>query len=278
MKTNRIIPCVILAGLVALAVPQTSFGGLHIRPVFIGGTPPPADLLVGGGNLQDIFQVAAENWEKVFKTGSGKWDVTIYYGWTNLNTTGTPDLYGQEYFLAEGGGNVVRMTSSRVAFTTDPPLPPQPGAVRGFYADPNPRSNSAYHTYTTVLQDVDGVAVNYGRVLSNATGPASNRVDLLTIAMHEIGHSLGLDGGYSGFQERVRSGLFVDITSPPPYAGISLIIVFTGPHINDSGGTALMYQSPTPGWRTLITVADALLIGRLNLFDRPDLTDPITGQ
>ena len=125
---------------------------------------------------------------------------------------------------------------------------------------------------------MDGVQVNVGRVLSGAQGYAANRIDLLTVAMHEIGHALGLDASYSGFQERVREGLFVDITSPPPYAGISLLITFTGPHINNYGPTPLMYQSPTPGWRQLISVADALVIGRISLFDRPDLSDPITGK
>jgi hypothetical protein len=276
MKTKRIIQCGVLIGLVALAAPRISFAGLHIRPVFIGGPPPDPSLLVGGGNLQDIFQVAAENWERVFKQGGGKWIITIEYGW-GTNLTGG-DLYGQEYFLEQGGGNVVRMTRSRVLFNDYPPLPSEPGSIRGFFADPNPRDHSAYQLYTQTKQIVDGVEVNIGRILSGATGDAANRIDLLTIAMHEIGHALGMDPGYSGFQKRVRSGLFVDITSPPPYAGITLTIRITGPHIVDYGPTPVMYQTPTPGWRQLITVVDALEIGRISLFDRPNLTDPITGQ
>ena len=44
---------------------------------------PPATDVIGGGNLQEIFQIAAESWERVFKRGGGNWTVTIYYGWTN---------------------------------------------------------------------------------------------------------------------------------------------------------------------------------------------------
>ena len=58
--------------------------GLKIRPVFIGGEPPSTEDMVGGGNLQEIFQVAAEAWEEVFKGGSGNWDVTIEFGWAPL--------------------------------------------------------------------------------------------------------------------------------------------------------------------------------------------------
>ena len=42
--------------------------------------------VVGGGNLQEIFKVAAEMWEEVFKNVNGNWETTIEYGWANLAT------------------------------------------------------------------------------------------------------------------------------------------------------------------------------------------------
>ena len=175
---------------------------------------------------------------------------------------------------AGGAGGAGRAEGLTGLTLRRPPLPQQPGSIRGFYADPTPRDHSEYTVYTQVQQDVDGVQVNYGRVLSGATGAAAHRIDLLTIAMHEIGHAPGLDFDYSGFQERIRSGLFVDITSPPPYAGIALTVTIAGgPHINDGGGTALMYQTPTPGWRQLISVADALVIGAFSVFYRLQLRE-----
>jgi hypothetical protein len=133
--------------------------------------------------------------------------------------------------------------------------------------------------YKRTQRDIDGVEVNYGRVFSEATGAAAGRIDLLTIAMHEIGHSLGLDEHYVGFRARFVENLFAEITSPPPYAGLVLIVRGQGPHIlDDENQTALMIQTPAPGQRQLISVADALVIGRFSLFDRPNLTDPITGD
>jgi hypothetical protein len=64
-----------LAGATSLVflclVASSAHAGLKIRPVFRDGVPPAAGCIVGGGDIQEIFQVAAEAWERVFKGGSG---------------------------------------------------------------------------------------------------------------------------------------------------------------------------------------------------------------
>jgi hypothetical protein len=87
--------------------------------------------------------------------------------------------------------------------------------------------------------------------------------------MHEIGHSLGLDYSYSGFQAQFVSNLYVEVTAPRPYAGLQ-IPINNGPHIFYGPSLMEQFQSDA-GTRKLISAADALLIAQLNSFDNPDL-------
>ena len=91
--------------------------------------------MVGGGDLEEIFKVAAEAWEAVFKGGSGNWDVTIEFEWHNIGqgawgrvARGTPTY---------GGNNPVRITGGLLEFNNAPSDP-------GFFADPTPRDSTRY--------------------------------------------------------------------------------------------------------------------------------------
>ncbi len=153
------------------------------------------------------------------------------------------------------GGNPVRITRSLVLFNNNPLVEP---GIDGFFADPTPRDNSEYLRYTSDRANVEGGQLNVGRVFREATGDAADRIDLLTIATHEIGHALGLDFAYSGFITQGSSRLVV-VTPPRPFAGISLLIS-NGPHLDGFEHTPLMVGKPDPGTRQLISAADALLI------------------
>jgi hypothetical protein len=106
----------------------------------------------------------------------------------------------------------------------------------------------------------------------NATGDAIDRIDLLQVALHEIGHALGLDDEYSGYRNQFAGSGMFSIKAPRPYAGFT---VFIGSgHIADLGDFPLMIYSAPMGKRQLISVADALLISQFSLFDRPDISEP----
>ena len=271
--TLRNLPLLLACSLVA----QPASAALKIIPVFIGGDPPPAQDVIGGGNLQEIFQVAAASWEKVFKRGGGNWTLTIYYGWTNSfpivsASTTENSLFAQEKFLAEGG-KPVRMTASLILFNNTPPLD---STFQSLFMDPTPQDNLKFLRYTTDRQneDVTPPQLNVGRVLSQNL-EAQNSLDVLSLAMHEIGHALGLDYSYSGFQAQFVDNLYVMVTAPRPYAGLR-IPIDNGPHINYPTALLIQFQSQA-GLRRLISAADALLIAQLNSFDNPDL-DGLPGE
>src|SRR4030095_4581512 len=166
-----------------------------------------------------------------FKRGGGNWTVTIYYGWTNRlpmssSTSIENSLFAQEKFLAEGG-KPVRMTHSLILFNNTPPLD---DTFHNLFMDPTPRDNLKYLRYTNERQneDVAPPQLNVGRVLSQHF-ETENSLDVFSLCLHEIGHSLGLDYSYSGFQAQFVDNLLVEVTSPRPYAGLQ-IPIDNGPH------------------------------------------------
>jgi hypothetical protein len=259
------LACALILGLSFLLAASSARAGLKIRPVFRGGDPPADECLAGGGNLQEIFKVAAEAWERVFKVGGGHWDVTIEFKWSNQ----FPSLYGKETLISQGGNNPVRITHSEVEFNSNPLTADK----FCWFADPTPRDSTEYRKYSSHL--LDQVPLNAARVFSEATGDAEDRIDLLTIATHEIGHALGLDDDYVGFRQRCSGLCFLTVTAPRPFAGfdiqISRTVHFEEEFYGVLGSEPLMIPKPVAGVRQLISGIDALTLAELSSFDKPNL-------
>ena len=265
MRIKRTVVEIATACIMALGAAQPAFAGLKINLIFVDNAPPaPPEIMIGGGQLQEIMQVAAENWERVFKSANGNWKLTIEYGWATL----VGNLYANERMVAEGG-NPSRITHSCILFNN---APETFAPTVGLFADPTPRDNSKYLTYTSNAVNMGDGWLNAGRVFSDAAGDAVNRMDLLQVAMHEIGHALGLDLKYSGFEERGNRRL-VEVTAPRPFAG-SAILIANGPHIDGFPQTPLMIERPLSGARQMISGADVLLLAQLSSVNRTDLTEP----
>jgi hypothetical protein len=175
-----------------------SASAMTIVTRFIGGAIPAN--AVGGGNLSDIVNVAAGMWESVY---SDSITLTIYYGWGDINEAGT-------HTLIEQGNQPNREISGLVMFDNS--------GSTSFYLDPTPNSNEEYKQRTEEYQDLGGGQINVARLFSQPFGDAAGHIDLLSVALHEIGHAMGLCAANPSFMAQSGSG-YINISASFPFAG-----------------------------------------------------------
>ncbi len=223
---------------------------LIINATFTGGEPPAN--MAGGGNLTDIFNTAISYWEAAFKDPNDTWVVNLNYQWADLGTA-----QNARFVLDTQGGDPHRIESGTVLFNNNTSV--------SFFADPTPRDNSEFTQYREVTSDEPSGPLNVGRIFTGPTGDAVGRIDLLTIAEHEIGHALGLAS------DNTASPNEIVITPPRPFAGL-MILTRAGDHLLQD--TALMGGLfANPDERVLISGLDVLAEAQISQFDHPNL-DP----
>jgi len=240
MKFNRVL---LLAGISVAFAGQAD--ALTIVRNFSGGTASSNQN--GGGSLVDIFNAAADVWEAAIGDAHV---LTLTYSWSNLGS-GT---LGQ-HSMGTQGGTPHRETAGTIQFSNNSGI--------DWFMDSSPFDHSEYGTYTESNANLGGGTINTGRVYTGATGAASGNTDMMSVAMHEIGHALGMSGANTAWQTETGDG-DIDVQGPRPFAG-SVIPMVSGAHINI--GTALMFPSIGTGLRRWVTAADILANAEVSEFN-----------
>lgn len=220
---------------------------------FVGGTPPTNS--IGTGNLTNIFNAACDVWEVAILD---KHTVTVHYGWTNNGSA--------EHMLITQDGIPNRETEGVIWFNNDD-LPEH----YLWYLDPKPlkcRQDKPYYEFNA---DLGAGPINATRWI--ILDSSSSHFDLFTVALHEIGHALGMSLGNTSFvNEAVDND--IDITSGP-FAGMTIPLqtniygVVSHPEYVSS--RVLMGGSFGPGERVLPSVLDIVAIAQLSQFKKLNL-------
>lgn len=243
----KLIGTAMALGLSVVGVSQSA-DALTINRNFTGGTAHVSS--VGGGTLQNIFNHAADLWEQVIPDSHV---VTLNYSWAALggSTLGVHSLTGQ-------GGVPNRETSANIRFDND--------GTSVFFMDATPGDDTEYATQTVSSADLGGGTISTGNVFTGASGFAAGRTDLLTVALHEIGHALGMSSANTSFQaENVDSD--IDVLAGM-FAG-TVLPTISGAHLDIS--SSLLFPSIGTGTRKYISEADLLANCQISQFTQCSL-------
>lgn len=242
-------------GLSAVLVAALLFGGARnasaatITIINGGGAAPGGT--TGGGNLAAIFAAAASMWEAAILD---PFNITLTFQWGSL---AAPTI-GLHQLITQGGAPN-RETEGLLTFDND--------GSTGWFLDATPLDNSEYTTFTETSADYGGGVMNDGRVYTGATGAALGQFDLLTVVLHEIGHSLGLASANFAYRAETCPDNDIDVTGPRPFVGAAIPTnnIAIGPdngtcqtnaHVNVAVVTALMNPFANPSQRKLISDLD----------------------
>ncbi len=195
--TTRI--CLSVIVLVCIQTPEAS--AVTIVTTYIGGAAPAN--ATGAGNLVDVFNAAAHTWELVFQDS---FTLKLYFGWDKIDSAGV-------HTMLEQGGASSREIVGIILFDNS--------GKASFYLDPTPFQNEEYPRLTEEYQDLGAGRINIARVFQNPTGDASGHVDLFSVALHEIGHALGMSLANPRFVEESATG-FIHLSDQFPFAGTSI--------------------------------------------------------
>ncbi len=259
--------CLIATALL-VSCPVDTDAGLIINLAQQGGTAPTT---TGTGSLSSVMRAAADVWELAFNSSDFDHTLNLSFRWTakSGNTLANHVLFEQT------GG---RETFGLINFDND--------GSSAFFLDGSLdtsnlaaliASSSEFSGYSE--SNLGGGLLNVKRTFSGAKDDAAvGRFDAFSIALHEIGHALGMDTDNLSYQDESWPDNDIDVSELLPFAGIAIPtnnsavpadIGTSDPHINLS--TTLLYPTFSSGIRRLPSAVDILANAQLSQFSNPNL-------
>lgn len=231
----------------------------------------PSENSAGGGDLISLFETAANFWESAIQDDH---TIEIAFGWLDLSIfpgLGNPIAVGPTF------SSSFPPNSGFVAFNNISSIP--------WFLDSSPQDNNEWSVFTETEADLGAGTINVGRIYSSPLGDAIGRRDLLSVAMHEIGHNLGFLSANPLFGVPGNPRLTfpnLNITEPRPFSGT--IIPTTpdeGGHISANLPTAAMSiavsslnQRYYPSSTDILAIAEVSNFTQVNLNPTQKVPEP----